>query len=299
MAGKFTDVDGDLLADFPTDPAKFTSPSPIVFSYIAEGDPDIDAEAIDRIQRIWQDLLAKISERTGRSVEYRHYTKTEDQLADFARGEVHVVGLNTGTVEEAVAKYGFIPVCTLGNSDGNFGYTMKVVVPDQSAVRALEGLRGKRITFTRPNSNSGFKAAFVHLMDAHGMLPERDYQWGFSLDHDKSIQLVAAGETDAAAVASDVLARMIETGLVDGKALRTIYESERFPPATIGFAHNLAPELREGIRQVLVEFDWKGTALSREFGPMGAVRFVPVNYKDDWANVRRIEQSLRRARTSK
>jgi phosphonate transport system substrate-binding protein len=134
-------------------------------------------------------------------------------------------------------------------------------------------------------------------MDAHGLLPERDYQWSFSLDHEKSIRDVVEQKTDAAAIASDVLARLVNTGEVDKAAIATIYESESFPPATIGFAYNLKPELQDAIQQSMLGFDWSDTELQSEFGPMGAEKFVAVNYKDDWANIRRIERSIDKARS--
>ena len=69
--------------------------------------------------------------------------------------------------------------------------------------------------FTRLDSNSGCKAPLVLLMDEHNMLPDRDYQWGFSHGHEESIKGVAAKEFEVAPVASDILARMVEKGEVD------------------------------------------------------------------------------------
>ena len=79
------------------------------------------------------------------------------------------------------------------------------------------------------------------------------------------------------------------------KAIKVVYESERFPPATIGYAYNLAPELREGIRGALLGFDLKGTKLEGEFGAQ-ANKLVPVDYKNDWATARRIDQLALNAR---
>jgi phosphonate transport system substrate-binding protein len=126
-------------------------------------------------------------------------------------------------------------------------------------------------------------------------LPDRDYTWGFSLGHEESIKGVAAKEYQVVPVASDILTRMVENGEVDAKAIRTIYESERFPPATIGMAYNLTPELREAIRETLVGFDLRGTGVEGEFGA-DVTKLVPVNYKDDWANTRRIDQMVAQAR---
>jgi len=193
---------------------------------------------------------------------------------------------------------GFVPVCTLGRADGNYGYTMKIIVPADSDIQKVEDIRGHRMTFTRPRSNSGYKAALVLLMDDYHMQIERDYDWGFSYGHDNSIRRVASHEFEAAAVASDLLDRMVARGEIKADAIRSIYESEKFPPGAIGYAYNLMPELRTGICAVLLDFDWSGTGLEKEFGPAGATQFVPISYKDDWGNVRRVDTALAKARQS-
>jgi phosphonate transport system substrate-binding protein len=296
-ATRLSDKDGDLIADAPTDPTQLQDPETSVFSYIAEGDESEIEQDSRRGQRVWNELLEAIAKQTNRKIAYRHFSGSDEQLTAFGNGEVHVLGLNTGAVDVAVEHFGFVPICALGNADGTYGYTMKIIAPSSKVVRNAAELRGRKVTFVRPNSNSGFKAAFVYLMDAHGLLPERDYQWSFSLDHEKSIRDVVEQKTDAAAIASDVLARLVNTGEVDKAAIATIYESESFPPATIGFAYNLKPELQDAIQQSMLGFDWSDTELQSEFGPMGAEKFVAVNYKDDWANIRRIERSIDKARS--
>ena len=47
-----------------------------------------------------------------------------------------------------------------------------------------------------------------------------------------------------------------------------------------------------GLGETLLKFEWKGTGLEKQFGPEGKEKFVPVNYKDDWANARRIDQAI-------
>jgi phosphonate transport system substrate-binding protein len=288
-ASTFTDADGDLLADTPA-ADKCIAPDTLIFAYIAEDESD-EAET-----KVWNDLVLLLSEKLGRKVEVTQFATTAEQADALRDGKLHITGFNTGAVEAAVNQAGFVPFCTIGSDDGTFGYTMKIIVPASSNIRAVEQLRGKQITFTRPTSNSGFKAAFELLANSYAMLPERDYDWSFSLDHDKSILRVAGKKTDSAAVASDVLAKLIENGEADVESIRTVYESERFPPAAIGFAYNLTPEIQATIRNTLLGMEFKGTSLEEEFIPMGATRFVPVNYKDDWANIRRIDQSIDKAR---
>jgi phosphonate transport system substrate-binding protein len=204
---------------------------------------------------------------------------------------LHITAFGTGEVQGAVNEAGFIPLACAADADGRYRYTMKIIVPADSAVKELADLKGRRMTFVRPRSNSGCTAALVALMEKHNLQPERDYKWGFSYGHETSIEGVAAKRFEAAAVASDILDRMTAAGRVADGAVRTIYESEPFPPGVIGYAYNLKPELREEIRETMLGFDWANSGVAREFGPQGAVKFAEVNYKADWAPVREIRQA--------
>ena len=287
----YPDEDGDLVADPPDDPALLIAPEVLMFSFVAG-----EVESVP--QDAWQPLLDQLAEKTGRQVQYIHYETADQQLAALKKGELHIAGLNTGIVPAAVQRDGFAPICTFGRDDGSYGYTMQVLVPADSPVTDVGGVKGHKVTFTRPDSNSGCKALLVLLRDQYDFQPDRDYAWSFSLGHEESIKGIAAKDIEVAPVASDILARMVEKGEVDPKSFRSIYESEQFPPATLGIVYNLSPELRDAVRQTLLSHDLKGTGLEGEFGE-DVTRFVPVNYKDDWANARRIDQLVAQARRSR
>lgn len=281
------DADKDLVADSPDDPSKCIDPDVLVFTFVAGETESVAADA-------WDKVIAALKEKSGRDVKYVHYASVAEQLAALKTGELHIAGLNTGIVPVAVQRDGFVPLCTFGREDGSYGYTMRLLVPADSPSDDPTDLKGHKITFTRPDSNSGCKALLM-LLDSKGMRPDRDYSWGFSLGHEESIQGVAAKDFQAAPVASDILDRMVEKGEIEAKSVKTIYESERFPPATIGYVYNLTPELRTAIRDSLLGFSLTGTGLEGEFGA-DATKLVPVDYKNDWANARRIDQLAMQAR---
>ena len=104
---------------------------------------------------------------------------------------------------------------------------------------------------------------------------------------------IATGEFEVAPVASDVLLRAMDGGTIKPEQIRIIYESERFPPVTIGYAHDLTNDLAAAIRRAFLEFDCRGTSLEKRFEQSHTSKFVPLSYKDDYAPIRRIDAAFR------
>jgi phosphonate transport system substrate-binding protein len=285
LDARFADADGDLVADCPKDVAQQISPATLVFAYIAG--PNAEKERAD-----WQPFADFLAKKTSKRVEVVSFSTISEELDALKNGKLHIAGFNTGAVTAAVNHCGFVPVCSPGKADGSFGIKMQIIVPAKSEIRTLDDLKGHTITFTDRSSNSGYKAALVKLEDVN-LLPERDYSWRFSGGHDESIAKVAMSECEAAPVASDLLQRAVTNGAVSMGDIRVIKESESFPPAALGYAYNLSPELAAEIKAALLQFSWSGTGLEKQFPD--ANRFVPISYKTDFELIRRIDDSVKSA----
>lgn len=285
LDSKFTDADGDLLADPPTSPDAWIDPPTLFFSYIAEEDPEPVATA-------WAGFVEQLSEKTGKPVEYVRLGDTAEQIKALADGRLHVTGLNTGNVPAAVNLCGFIPVArvTAGEPGGGM-HRMLFIVPADQDIKSCADLKGKTIALTNVGSNSGYHAPLVTLKDEFKLLPSTDYTIVYSGSHDASIAGIAAGRYVAAAVASDLLDRAVEAGRIAKDKYRVIYKSEAFPNAGVGYVGTLKPELAEKVKSAILGYEWKGTPLEAFFAGSGQTGLAPVNYKDDWANVRRIHDA--------
>lgn len=281
----YADADGDLLADAPEREELLAKPTELTFSFIASSDQDEQA-------KIWEPIAQAIGEKTGLPIKYLPFEDGKSQLEALRNGQLHIVGLSSGAVPVGVNKCGFIPICTFGREDDSFGYTMKFIANAKTGIKSVDKIGDHKVAFTRPRSNSGYKASIVLLKEKKDLLPERDYAWYYTYDHEVSIHDVISGKADAAPIASDILARVSEEDGFESDAITEIYESERFPPAAFGFAYNLSPSIQEAIKEAFISFDWAGTPLEEEFGPAGNVKFVSVTYKDDWANIRRVDRAL-------
>ena len=282
---RFTDADGDLVADIPTDASEWVDPATLVFAYTPVEDPAV-------YEDVWAEFLDHMSEVTGKPIQFFPVQSNAAQLEAMRAGRLHVAAVNTGGNPIAVACAGFRPFAMMAAEDGSFGYEMEIVTYPSSGIEALEDLDGRQLAFTSETSNSGFKAPQALLESEFGLVVDENYTPSFSGGHDNSILGVANQDYDAAAIANSVLTRMEARGVVSRDDLVTIYKSDTFPTSGYGTVYNLHPELQEKIRDAFFSFEWAGTGLEREFGAQNESQFIPITFQENWSVIRQIDAAM-------
>jgi phosphonate transport system substrate-binding protein len=278
----YCDRNGDLLADTPSDPKKLVDPSTLIFSYTPVEDPAV-------YQKVWDGFLKNLEKVTGKKVVFFPVQSNAAQYEAMRSGRLHIAGVNAGGNALAVNCAGFVPFAMMAAPDNSFGYEMEIIVPADSPIKAPADLKGHKIAFTDATSNSGFKAPSAILKVDFNLEAKRDFEPVFSGKHDNSILGVVNNDYEAAAVANSVLGRMAERKVFDPAKIRSIYKSETFPTSGYGTAHNLDPKLVENIKKAFFEFPWEGSALQAEFKKES--KFIPIDYKKDWAVLRKIDEA--------
>jgi len=278
----YCDRNGDLTADPPTDPKKLLNPSTLIFAYTPTEDPAV-------YQKAWDGFLKHLEKITGKKVVFFPVQSNAAQYEAMRSGRLHVAGVNAGGNATAVNCAGFVPFTMMAAPDNSFGYEMEIIVPADSPIKKPNDLKGHKIAFTDATSNSGFKAPSAILKADFNLEAKRDFEPVFSGKHDNSILGVVNKDYEAAAVANSVLNRMLDRKVFDPAKIRSIYKSETFPTTGYGTVYNLDPKLVESIKKAFFEFPWEGSALAAEFKKEG--KFIPIEYKKDWAVLRKIDEA--------
>ena len=276
----YCDRNGDLVADAPTDPKQFVNPSTLIFAYTPVEDPSL-------YTKVWDGFLRHLEKVTGKKVVFFPVQSNAAEIEAMRSGRLHIAGVSTGPTPIAVNCAGYVPFAIMGAESGAFGYEMEIIVAADSPIKTPADLKGKKVAFTAPTSNSGFKAPSAILKADFNLVAERDFTPVFSGKHDNSVLGVAHKDYDAAAVANEVMFRMFDRKVVNMATIRTIYKSETFPTTSYGLAHNLDPALAEKIKEAFFTFPWQGSALKAEFKTED--RFVPINYQKNWSVIRKID----------
>ncbi len=280
---RYTDADGDLIADIP-DASEQQDPGTLIFAYTPVEDPAVYAE-------VWSEFLEHMSELTGKSVQFFPVQSNAAQIEAMRAGRLHIAGFNTGSNPLAVACAGYRPFTMMAGEDGSYGYEMEIITYPDSGIEAVEDIKGGKLAFTSETSNSGFKAPSAILMADYQMAAGDDFEPVFSGKHDNSILGVANKDYPAAAVANSVLNRMLSRDVVKAEQIKSIYKSETFPTTSYGTAHNLNADLQMKIQEAFETFEWEGTALQEEFSKSGEAQFVPITFKEEWAVIRKIDEA--------
>ncbi|MGI3209704.1 phosphate/phosphite/phosphonate ABC transporter substrate-binding protein [Roseovarius tibetensis] len=284
LSDRYTDADGDLIADIPEDESEWLDPDTLIFAYTPVEDPAVYAD-------VWQGFLDHMAEMTGKNVQFFPVQSNAAQIEAMRAGRLHVAGFNTGSNPIAVACAGFRPFAMMAAEDGSFGYEMEIITYPDSGIEEVEDIRGKELTFTSETSNSGFKAPSALLKGEFDMIAGEDFDTSFSGAHDNSVLGVANKDYIAASVANSVKNRMIDRDVVSEDQIEVVYQSQTFPTTGYGTAHNLHPDLQDKVREAFFGFDWEGTKLAEEFGRNGEDQFIEITFKDDWAVIRTIDEA--------
>lgn len=151
LSSRYTDVEGDMIADIPSDESQWVDPSTLVFAYTPVEDPAVYAD-------VWADFLDHLGEATGKRVQFFPVQSNAAQQEALRAGRLHVAGFNTGGVPVAVNCGGFRPFAIMAAEDGSYGYEMEIITHPDSGIESMEDLAGRQLAFTSPTSNSGFRA---------------------------------------------------------------------------------------------------------------------------------------------
>ena len=157
-------------------------------------------------------------------------------------------------------------------------YYSDVIVHRDSPFRSFLDLRGRSWAYNEPHSHSGYGITRYHLVEigeTHGFFGEV-VEAGF---HEESISMVAAGEIDASAIDSQVLAVAMRDDPSLALSLRIV---DALGPSTIqpvAVSKRVPLELRDDIQRVLTSLHEDRDV--RERLALGLVkRFVPVGPSD-------------------
>jgi phosphonate transport system substrate-binding protein len=283
LAPEYSDSTGRMVADPPADASKSLDPETLTVAHYQ--DADVAKQGVD-----WDEFRDFLAQSTGRKVVAQEYQNTADDVAAAKGGAVQIVALHAADTPYLVNHAGFIPVAVLGDDVAAHGNRLDLVVRANSGIKSLSDVKGHTLICTAPDSITGYRAAIVVLAQDAGLRPDVDYFISFSHGQKRSVEGIANGEYEVAALSDDKVQSLSKAGTIKPSDYRMIYQSEVIPRLTIGYVYNLQPELAAKVTKAMLDFKNDKGAQDEDSGE--SMRFYPVDYKRDFEFVRRIDDSF-------
>lgn len=196
----------------------------------------------------YREFLDYIGKKLGRPVRYvdaDSYEKINDGLKN---GTIDAGFVCSGPYVDGKEEFG-LELLAMPEAYGVASYRSYVIVPVASRANTFEALRGKTFAFTDPLSNSGCLVP-RYMLSKMGESPDSFFgKTVFLKTHDRSIEAVAEGIIDGAAVDSLIWEYANRKDPRYTSRTKVIVRSEPYgiPPVVVrpGLAQSLKARLRE------------------------------------------------------
>ena len=202
----------------------------------------------------YQDFLDYLSKKFGQRVvlkQRRTYQEVNDLLE---LGAVDYAFICTGAYLRAEKNFK-LPVAAIPIIYGKDTYQSYIIVAKESPIKTFDDLRGRIFAYTDDLSNTG--ALYPeYLIRKEGAIPEQFFSYFFyTHSHDKSIEAVARGIADGAAVDSLVYDSLKERNDLSVEKTRVILSSQPFGMPPVVVSPKTAKPFRERFQAILFGMD--------------------------------------------
>ena len=172
-------------------------------------------------------------------------------------------------------------------ADGTESYGAYILVPDDSPVRSLTDLSGKRFGFVDQRSSSGWLFPASRLLD-EGINPIADIEGRFYGNHERVIKAIVSGEVDAGATYKAALSE--GRGRIPGaNNLRVIARTERIPYDAYVVRAGFPKQAILGLQKALSSVSTRDTEGRKALEPLGDINGFTRTDDAHYRSVRDIE----------
>lgn len=199
----------------------------------------------------YNDLIRVVAARIGRRAVFSQRRTYAEVNTLVATREVEVAFVCSGPYVEGHDQFG-MELLAVPQAHGQTVYHSYIIVHHDAPFNSLRDLRGKRFAFTDPNSNTGCLVP-TYMLAQQGETPESFFgEVFYSNSHDNSIQAVADGLADGAAVDSLVweFINTVRSSLT--LQTRVVEKSPPYGIPPVVVHPDLSPELKAELRNAFL-----------------------------------------------
>jgi len=241
--------------------------------------------------RYYQAMLEYIGDKAGEKVslvQRPSYADMDELLKDE---EVKIAFVCSGPYVKDHAAFG-AELLVAPVSYGQAFYHAYIIAAKDSPIKSLTEMKGRSFVFTDPHSNTGCLVPTYMVGSRFNQTPEEFFsKIQYAMQHDKSIEMVAKGLADGAAVDSLIYDYSAATNPVYTSQTRIVEKSPAYGVPPIVTTKGLNPQLKAKLKKAFLEMaaNPKGKAI---LAKIGIDRFIVPDDKN-YDTIREMEEWIK------
>lgn len=211
--------------------------------------PDENASSL--IQNA-QPLKLYLEQTLKKDIELVVTTDYSSMIEAMRFGRIEVAYFGPFSYVLAKSKAPAIEPFAVGVERGSPTYQSVLIATAGGPVKTLDDIRGKAFGFGDQASTSSHLAPRAHLLKKAKLDGERDYRVVHLGTHDAVARAVQAGQVPAGALSKPILDNLVKRGTIDASRIVELDLSAPIPNYPIVMQGNLAPALKQSIRDAFL-----------------------------------------------
>lgn len=211
--------------------------------------PDENASSL--IQNA-QPLKLYLEQTLKKEIELVVTTDYSSMIEAMRFGRIEVAYFGPFSYVLAKSRAPAIEPFAVGVERGSPTYRSVLIATAGGPVKTLDDIRGKAFGFGDQASTSSHLAPRAHLLKQARLDGERDYRVVHLGTHDAVARAVQAGQVPAGALSKPILDNLVKRGTIDASRVVELDQSAPIPNYPIVMQGNLAPALKQNIRDAFL-----------------------------------------------
>lgn len=199
-----------------------------------------------------QPLKAYLEKTLRKEIELIVTTDYSSMIEAMRFGRIEIAYFGPFSYVLAKSRAPEIEPFAVGVERGSPSYQSILIATAGGPVKTLADVRGRPFGFGDQASTSSHLAPRAHLLRKGGLEGDRDYKVVHLGTHDAVARAVQAGQVPAGALSEQIFRTLVERKIIDASRVVRIDVTPDIPNYPIVMQGNLAPQLKQAIRDAFL-----------------------------------------------
>ena len=267
----------------------------------------IPAENASGTAERYTPLAAYLAKELGTKVTLRVAADYAGVIEGMKAGQIHIgyYGPSSYARAHTVSNGNVVAFVQETRSDGSRGYNSVLYVKKDSAFKAVDDLKGKKVGLVDPNSTSGTMAPTFFMQQDGKPIDKLFAESIMTGSHENAVLALNNGQVEAAfnwwnSDTDSNLTRMAKKGTVKAEDFRIVWKSPLLASSPHAYLNDMPADLKAAIQKAYLEMHTKDKAAFEKMSDGKDGPFAAAAHKDyeDTVALNKFVDEMRKKKTN-